>query len=129
MGNIPYVVQLAGALAIALLVWGVLASPLLLGLYLLLRLMRRRAVRSPWARVFLALVFSLLAAPVPTPIITVFVPHGLAVLDGGYYGRIDQGPDVFAGMLPWIGVSLLATFLITLAVVWRYVRRVPAPTA
>jgi len=129
VGNIPYVVQLAGALAIALLVWGVLASPLLLGLYLQLRLMRRKAVRSPWARVFLALVFSLLAAPVPTPIITVFVPHGLAVLDGVYYGRIDQGPEVFAGMLPWIGVSLLATFLITLAVVWRYVRRVPAPTA
>lgn len=70
MGNTSYAVQLIVALTIGLLVWGVLASPLLLGLYLSLRRMRRRAVRSPWAGMLLALVFSLLAAPVPTPILT-----------------------------------------------------------
>lgn len=127
MGNTSYVVQLVVALTIGLLVWGVLASPLLLGLYLSLRRMRRRAVRSPWAGMLLALVFSLLAAPVPTPIITVFVPHAFAVFDGRYYAQVDQGADPYAGLLPLICASLLATFLITLAVVWRYIRRGRAP--
>lgn len=124
-----YLGQLFAALMLSLVVWAVLASPLLLGFYLVLRVMRRRRVRSPWAMVVVAIAFSLSAAPVPTPIITVFIPHAWALLDGLYYARILQGPALFAGLWPWIGVSLVATFVLALVFVWRYLRAPGRPVA
>jgi hypothetical protein len=114
------------ALAISvalLLLWAVLASPLLLAFFFAARSMRRKGVRSGWAIAGLASSFSVLAAPVPTPIITVFLPHVLALFDSSYYSNIFKGPEPFAGLLFWIISSLMLTFSIALAAAWRYVRR------
>lgn len=102
--------------------WAVISSPILLLFFFMARFMRRKAVRSTWAIAALALAFSLLAAPVPTPIITVLVPHGLAALDGSYYANILYGPAIFAGLWRWIIPSLMLTFVVALAAAWRYVR-------
>jgi hypothetical protein len=111
------------AMYLALLpLWALLASPVLLVFFFLARSMRRRSIRSAWVIAVFASTFSLLAAPVPTPIITVLVPHGLAVLDRGYYPGILHGPEIFAGLWQWIIPSLLLTFVATLVVAWHYLR-------
>lgn len=102
--------------------WAVIASPIFLVFFFVARFMRGRSVRSPWAIAALALAFSLLAAPVPTPIISVLVPHGLALFDRSYYSNILYGPAMFAGLWQWIIPSLMLTFIVALAVAWRYVR-------
>ena len=106
-----------------LLLWLVFASPLLLGLYLIARALRRRRARSAFGIVPLAAVFALLAAPVPTPVITVLVPHVFALADPSYYAALLHGPDLFAQLWPWIFASLGTTFVLASAVCWWYVRR------
>ena len=102
--------------------WVIIASPILLAFFFLARFMRRKSVRSAWAIAAVALAFSILAAPVPTPIITVLVPHGLALLDRGYYANILYGPAMFAGLWQWIVPSLMLTFVVALVAAWQYVR-------
>jgi len=104
-------------------IWVVIASPVLLGFFFIARFMRRRSVRSIWAVAAFALAFSLLAAPVPTPIITVLVPHGLALFDPSYYPNILHGPTMFSGLWQWIVPSLILTFVASLMAARRYVRR------
>ncbi|MBK0053519.1 hypothetical protein [Stenotrophomonas sp. S39] len=116
----PHILAFAGVL----LLWAALASPFALALHIALRALRRRGIRSAAVVVLLAFVFALLAAPVPTPIITVFLPHGFVLLDASYYDRILHGPALFRQLSTWIAWSLPMTFLIALAVCWRYVRRV-----
>ena len=119
MEAIPYLL----ALYIVLLpIWAVVSSPVLLGFVLLARLMRRRAVRSAWAIAAFAFAVSVLAAPVPTPIITGLVPHGLALLDRTYYPCILHGPAMCAGLWWWIAPSLALTFAVSLVAAWRYLR-------
>src|SRR5688500_5918710 len=91
--------------------WAVIASPIFLVFFFVARFMRGRSVRSPWAIAALASAFSLLAAPVPTPIITVLVPNSLALFDRSYYANILNGPDLFAGLWHWIIPSLMLTFV------------------
>lgn len=102
--------------------WALFASPLLLLSIFLVRFMRRRAIRSVWAVIGLALAFSFLAAPVPTPIITVLVPHGSTLFDPTYYPYILHGPDMYADLWPWIISSLIVTFVVSLLAAWRYIR-------
>jgi len=102
--------------------WAVIASPIVLMFFFIARFMRRRQVRSAWAIVAFACAFSLLAAPVPTPIITVLLPHGLTLLDREYYPNILHGPAMFAGLWYWIIPSLMLTFATALVATWRYVR-------
>jgi len=105
--------------------WALIASPVLVGFFVLARLMRRRSVRSTWGIVAFALAFSLLAAPVPTPIITVLLPHGLALLDRSYYPNIFQGPAMLADLWWWIIPSLVLAFAVSLVAAWRYIRSGP----
>lgn len=102
--------------------WAVIASPVFLAFFFVARFMRGRSVRSPWAIAMLALAFSLLAAPVPTPIITILVPHGLALFDRSYYLGILYGPAMFAALWQWIIPSLMLTFIAAFAAARRYVR-------
>ena len=46
------------------------------------------------------------------------------LLDASYYDRVLHGPALFRQLSTWIAWSLPMTFLIALAVCWRYVRRV-----
>ena len=115
--------QLVIAIAFWLLLWAVFASPFLLGFYLVVRLMRRRGVRSGGAMVVIAVAFSLLVAPVPTPIITVLVPHAFVLVDTTYYARILHGPATLSRLWPWVAVSLVLTFVLVLALSLQYVRR------
>lgn len=109
--------------ALLLLLWAVLASPFLLMLYFAVRFMRRRPIRSASVIVAVVAVFALLAAPVPTPIITVLLPHGFAMVDEAYYANATAGQIVFSQLWPWIISSLLTTFTITLAICWRHLRQ------
>lgn len=109
-------------LMVLLPLWAILAAPILLVFFVAARLMRRRSFRSRWAITALALAFALVAAPVPTPIITVFVPHGYALLDRSYYDSILHGPGMFSGLWRWIVPSLIITFGAALALMRRYMR-------
>lgn len=115
------------AVAGVLLLWAALASPFVLALYFVLRALRRRGIRTAAAVVLPALVFAMLAAPVPTPIITVFLPHGFMLLDAAYYDRILHGPALFMQLWAWIACSLSMTFLLALALCWRYLRSAAPP--
>ena len=117
-----YVAQVFAVVMLCLLIWTVMASPVLAAFYFLARTMRRRSIRSPWSIALFALAFAFLAAPVPTPIITVFTPHVVALMDGSYYDRILHGPVMFAGLWPWIVTSLVLTFAVSLVLAWRYLR-------
>ena len=111
-----------------LALWAVLASPAIVGFILVLRLMRRGRIRIAYGAVPLAIAFAVLAAPVPTPIITFLFPHGLALLDGAYYRYILAGP--FISLWWWIVPSLTATFCLSLAVAVRYGRPlIPGPSS
>lgn len=116
------ILNLLAIYLVLLPLWAVIASPILLAFFFLVRFMRRKSVRSAWAIAAVALAFSLLAAPVPTPIITVLVPNGLALLDRTYYATILNGPAMFAGLWRWIVPSLMLVFVVALVAVWRYVR-------
>ncbi|MBB5675383.1 hypothetical protein FHR64_002446 [Xanthomonas arboricola] len=120
-----------GALAVLMLlaVWAILAAPLLwLASRIALRL-RKGASTSPgraqWSSIGFAVAVTLLVAPVPTPIVTVFLPHAIALLDASYYARIFQGPPMMRQLLVWIAVSMALTF--ALSYVW--IRRVLRPNA
>ncbi|WP_184610726.1 hypothetical protein ABQ039_007855 [Xanthomonas sp. WHRI 6108] len=123
--------SLQGALAVLMLlaVWAILAAPLLwLASRIALRL-RKGASTSPgraqWSSIGFAVAVTLLVAPVPTPIVTVFLPHAIALLDASYYARIFQGPPMMRQLLVWIAVSMALTF--ALSYVW--IRRVLRPNA
>ncbi|NIK07216.1 hypothetical protein FHY11_000682 [Xanthomonas arboricola] len=123
--------SLQGALAVLMLlaVWAILAAPLLwMASRIALRL-RKGASTSPrgaqWSSIGFAAAVALLIAPVPTPIVTVFLPHAIALLDASYYARIFQGPPMLRQLLVWIAVSMALTF--ALSYVW--IRRVLRPNA
>ncbi|MBB6258027.1 hypothetical protein FHT05_002632 [Xanthomonas arboricola] len=61
----------------------------------------------------------------PTPIISVFLPHAIALFDASYYARIFQGPPMMRQLLVWIAVSMALTF--ALSYVW--IRCVLRPNA
>jgi len=97
-----------------------LASPILIAFFFFRRAMVRRSCNSNLAIFCFALALALLVAPVPTPIITVFFPHGLALLDWGYYSQIVAGP--FRKLWLWITISLGLTLIIALIVAYYYIR-------
>ncbi|KPN09128.1 hypothetical protein AN652_16645 [Xanthomonas arboricola pv. pruni] len=89
----------------------------------------QRRVGKPTSRarrsIGFAAAVALLIAPVPTPIVTVFLPHAIALLDASYYARIFQCPPMMRQLLVWIAVSMTLTF--ALSYVW--IRRVLRPNA
>lgn len=97
--------------------WAVLASPLLLAAWWLLRTMRRHRVRSPWAMLAFATPFSLLGAPMPTPIITILYPHALMLL-----GTQDSLADRFPQIQTWRLWSLAITFVVAFVLAWLVLR-------
>ncbi|WIX24986.1 hypothetical protein PUV44_21070 [Xanthomonas arboricola pv. corylina] len=123
--------SLQGALAVLMLlaVWAILAAPLLWMVSRIALRLRKGASTSPhraqWSSIGFAAAVALLVAPVPTPIVTVFLPHVIALLDASYYARIFQGPPMMRQLLVWIAVSMALTF--ALSYVW--IRRVLRPNA
>ncbi|MEB1611052.1 hypothetical protein [Xanthomonas arboricola] len=122
---------LQGPLAVLMLlaVWAILAAPLLWMASRVAPRLRKGASTSPrraqWSSIGFAVAVTLLVAPVPTPIITVFLPHVIALLDASYYARIFQGPPMMRQLLVWSAVSMALTF--ALSYVW--IRRVLRPNA
>ena len=98
-----------GLLFLALL-WATLASPLLLMLFLVGRAMRRRDVNSPLALVPFTVLATLLLAPIPTPIITVFYPSGYALMGATLHSHFIGTEPYFSGLGPWVTSSLIITF-------------------
>jgi hypothetical protein len=90
------------------------------------KFMRRKGVRSNMAFAVFALAFSVLAAPVPTPIITIFVPHCLALFDGEHPFVTDH--PFFAELIPWFATSLVTTSFATFLLARRYIRPPSNPT-
>ncbi|MBB4771208.1 MULTISPECIES: hypothetical protein [Xanthomonas] len=123
--------SLQGALAVLMLlaVWAILAAPLLWMVSRIALRLRKGASTSPrraqWSSIGFAVAVTLLVAPVPTPIVTVFLPHAIALLDASYYARIFQGPPMLRQLLVWIAVSMALTF--ALSYVW--IRRMLRPNA
>ncbi|QDS15642.1 hypothetical protein [Xanthomonas arboricola] len=123
--------SLQGALAVLMLlaVWAILAAPLLWMVSRIALRLRKGASTSPhraqWSSIGFAAAVTLLVAPVPTPIVTVLLPHAIALLDASYYARIFQGPPMLRQLLMWIAVSMVLTF--ALSYVW--IRRMLRPNA
>jgi hypothetical protein len=109
-------VALTKMLILLLPLWAAISAPLLLGLYLVARWMRSKHKTSRIACGFFALAAAFVVAPIPTPIITIFVPSVVALADRG-------GIVAFASQLvPWIATSLVATFVVSYFLVRRIVR-------
>ncbi|AKC81212.1 hypothetical protein XB05_03190 [Xanthomonas arboricola] len=78
-----------------------------------------------------AVAVTLLVAPVPTPIITVFLPHVIALFDTSYYARIFQGPPMMRQLRVWSAVSMALTFALSYVWIRRLLRpntAAPLPT-
>jgi hypothetical protein len=104
------------------LLWLILALPLFVGALLCARAMRRRRLNSRSAILAFALLCAFLIAPVPTPIITIFVPNGVALVDGIYYVRLFAANSLFQQLWWWIIPSIVATSIISCFAAWRYFR-------
>ncbi|HZX78009.1 hypothetical protein [Lysobacter sp.] len=105
------------ALQLLMPLWAVLASPLLLASWWLLRMLRRHRVRSPWAMLAFATAFSLLGAPMPTPIITILYPHALMLM-----GPESPLAERFPEMQIWRLWSLAITFVVAFVLAWLVLR-------
>lgn len=118
-------IETAAKLLLLALLWSVLALPFLAAAIFAARSMKRRGLTSRAAAVALGLVAALLLAPVPTPIITVFLPNGLALVQGDYYAKLGQD-GFFAQLWSWIWWSIAVTATICIAVALRFFSRTPA---
>ncbi|WP_386337910.1 hypothetical protein O4D10_13220 [Xanthomonas citri pv. citri] len=123
-------VSLQGVLAVALLLvlWAILAMPLLWIFTRIAARLRKRPRHSPWVIVGFAAAITLLVAPVPTPFVSVFVPHAIALLDRRYYLHILQGPPMLHELLLWNAGSMALTFAISYFWIRRTLRA-PEPEA
>lgn len=122
--------SLQGVLAVALLLvlWAILAMPLLWIFTRIAARLRKRPRRSPWLEYGFAAAMTLLVAPVPTPFISVFMPHAIALLDRRYYTHLLQGPPMLRELLLWNASSMALTFVISY--LWlRSTLRAPEPEA
>ncbi|MFA0923022.1 hypothetical protein [Xanthomonas fragariae] len=116
--------SLQGVLAVALLLvlWAILAMPLLWIFSLIAARLRKRPRRSPWLEGGFAAVITVLVAPVPTPFISVFLPHAIALFDRRYYTHILQGPPMLRELLLWNAGSMALTFVISYLWIRRTLR-------
>jgi hypothetical protein len=108
-------VALTKMLALLLPLWAAISAPLLLVLYLVARWMRRKNQTSRVACGLFAIAAALVVAPIPTPIITIFVPSVLAIADHSGVGWFGSQ------LLPWIATSLVVTFVVSYILVRRIV--------
>ncbi|APP77363.1 hypothetical protein [Xanthomonas vesicatoria] len=116
--------SLQGVLAAALLLvlWAILAMPLLWIFALIAARLRKRPRNSPWVVGSFAVVITLLVAPVPTPLIRVFLPHAVALFDRRYYAHILQGPPMLHELLLLHAGSMALTFVISYLWIRRTLR-------
>ena len=114
-------VEFGAKLLLLFLVWTLLASPFLIVAFFVGRIIKRRRLNSYVVTFAFALVVALLVAPVPTPIITFFIPNGLALFTGTYYKDVFSADGVFSQLQPWIATSLAVTLAISCGVALRYV--------
>ena len=97
-------------LLVLLPLWALLASPVIAGFVVLGRRLPEPALQSSWLLAAAALVFALLASPVPTPFLTFLVPLGLALVlhDETFVGEVfREGVDPFQAR--FMVVSFVAT--------------------
>ncbi|KGK56718.1 membrane protein [Xanthomonas cannabis pv. phaseoli] len=122
--------SLQGVLAVALLLvlWAILAMPLLWIFSRIAARLRKRPRNSPWVIGGFAAAITLLVAPVPTPFISVFLPHAIALFDRRYYTHILQGSPMLRELLLWNAGSMALTFVISY--LWiRHTLRAPQSEA
>ncbi|MCC4606289.1 hypothetical protein LL967_00025 [Xanthomonas campestris pv. zinniae] len=107
--------SLQGVLAVALLLvlWAILAMPLLWIFSRIAARLRKRPRNSPWVIGGFAAAITLLVAPVPTPFISAFLPHAIALFDRRYYTHILQGSPMLRELLLWNAGSMALTFVIS----------------
>ncbi|RJS03248.1 hypothetical protein RZV17_08190 [Xanthomonas cannabis] len=122
--------SLQGVLAVALLLvlWAILAMPLLWVFSRIAARLRKRPRNSPGVIGGFAAAITLLVAPVPTPFISVFLPHAIALFDRRYYTHILQGSPMLRELLLWNAGSMALTFVISY--LWiRHTLRAPQSEA
>jgi hypothetical protein len=117
-----YVLELGAKPLILLLLWLLLSSPFLAAAFFTVKAIKRRGVRSPVAILLFGLTVALLIAPVPTPIITVFIPNGLAIFDKTFYASIFSTDDFFGQLRSSVIASLVVTSIVCTFAALRYVR-------
>lgn len=120
MGASVEALEIIARLLFFVLLWAALASPFLVILFFVGRAMRRRAVNSPLALVSFIALATLLIAPLPTPIITVFYPSGYALMGGTLHLHFIGAKLYFPGLRPWIISSFIITFVVCGLAVLRF---------
>ncbi|MCC8538067.1 hypothetical protein ACDH70_03660 [Xanthomonas axonopodis pv. poinsettiicola] len=122
--------SLQGVLAVALLLvlWAILAMPLLWIFTRIAARLRKRSRHSRWLVGGFAAAVTVVVAPVPTPFVSVFMPHAIALLDRRYYMHILHGPPMLRELLLWNAGSMLLTFVISYLWIRRTLRaKAPLP--
>jgi hypothetical protein len=114
-------IEMSAKLLLLFVGWALLASPIFVTAFFVGRAVKRRRRNSSAVAILLAVAAAALVAPVPTPIVTFFIPNGLALLTGSYYRDVLSDDGLFSQLLPWVVTSLVATFAIACLVAFRYV--------
>ena len=115
------VLELSAKLLLVLVVWALLASPFLIAAFFVGKTIKRRRLNSYVVTISLAVIVAVLVAPVPTPIITFFIPNGFALFTGTYYRDLFSTDGFFSQLQPWVATSLAITVAVACAVALRYV--------
>lgn len=113
-----YVIKL---ILIAML-WLVLAAPILALVFYIERKLRRQS-RKLYSRLIigLSIVTGALIAPVPTPIITVFLPNYVAFISGYYQKYLFADNSPFYGLWSWVLWSIAISTAVFFAASISYV--------
>jgi len=103
--------------------WVLLASPLFFISCVIGRAMKRRRITSFPAIFIFCVLVALAIAPVPTPIITIFIPNSFALFDNSYYSRLLGDTPIFPQLWTWVLVSVVITVGCVSAIAVRYLKK------
>lgn len=99
-----------------------LSSPFIIAAFFVGRAMKRRGRTSNLAIILFSLLLTLLIAPIPSPIITIFYPNIFGLFDGTYI-HIIKKRELYTGIRPWIRTSLMATAPLLFIISRDYIRK------
>ncbi|MDO5654351.1 MAG: hypothetical protein Q4G39_09670 [Brachymonas sp.] len=115
MPSLPYLLQLIPALMLVTAVWLLFASPLIWATYLAAKFLRQKTELHVLLSAVLSFFFALLAAPVPTPIITFFIPLLVFAFSS------EATSPFYSEILQYAMYSFAITWCIAFFIIKRYI--------
>ncbi len=116
MSKIETTIKLSVMFFILFPIWLVLSLPFIGLLFFSGKIMFRKQLVSMLSKIVFASISTILLAPVPTPIITVFVPH---IFIGGNPWP-PTGEVYYSQVIHWYVISAFVTWIVSFLLIQRY---------